>query len=226
MLIDVVDIPPVGLNAPVKIKLFIYAFCVLIDVVDIPPSKLANPPIFRAPPSDSEPTVRDVTYAAPVLMLVVEIPLLKSDRPPTFKPPVVIDTFAWCVVCPVVVRVFVDSPPESLPPPIVRFCIYAFCVLIDVVDMPPNKLANPPIFKAPPSDSEPTVREVTYAAPVLMLVVDIPPVGLNAPVKIKLFIYAFCVLILVVDIPPPRVAKPPIFKAPPSDSDPTVRDVT
>jgi len=156
-----------------------------------------------------------------------------------------------------------------------------------VVDIPPNKLANPPIFKAPPSDSEPTVREVTYAAPVLMLVVDIPPVGLNAPVKVKLFIYAFCVLMLVVDIPPPRVAKPivlielvlivyvlnevvtispifiypnvvpivnevtvkeeinaicvlidvvdipparvakpPIFKAPPSDSDPTVRDVT
>jgi hypothetical protein len=38
-----------------------YAAPVLILVVDIPPSKLANPPIFKAPPSDSEPTVRDVT---------------------------------------------------------------------------------------------------------------------------------------------------------------------
>jgi hypothetical protein len=99
-------------------------------------------------------------------------------------------------------------------------------VLIDVVEIPPNKLASPPIFKAPPSDSEPTVRDVTYAAPVLIDVVEIPPVGLNTPVNIKLFIYAFCVLIDVVDIPPNKLANPPIFKAPPSDSEPTVRDVT
>ena len=61
MLMLVVDMPPVGLNAPVKVKLFIYAFWVLMLVVDRPPSKLASPPIFKAPPSDSEPIVRDVT---------------------------------------------------------------------------------------------------------------------------------------------------------------------
>ena len=68
VLIEVVIISPIFKNpkeGPIvsafTVKDEINAFCELIEVVDIPPPNVANPPIFRAPPSDSEPTVRDVT---------------------------------------------------------------------------------------------------------------------------------------------------------------------
>jgi hypothetical protein len=58
VLIVVVDMPPEGLNAPVKTKFAIYAFVVLIDVVDRPPLAVNNPPTLKIPESDSLPTVR------------------------------------------------------------------------------------------------------------------------------------------------------------------------